>query len=98
MKYLKVEQLENKNQFVIFTGEETYFQSYSSVVAMVKNGVLTLGKDWDYSHTTLKPLYLFLDNIVYVKEWANEIKYSNNKRQTIQKLINEKKIKFNKNL
>ena len=45
------------NQFVITDNEHnaTWFQSYTSVIALVNNGILFLDKDkWDYSRTTAK--------------------------------------------
>ena len=99
---MKVSNFYNKNQFIIETGKETYFQSYESTIAKIdKNGVLTLGNDWDYSKTTLKHLYLFIKD--YKDLLNNEIrgffKYefitSKNKKQYIQKLIDNKKIKMN---
>ena len=52
------------NQFVIETGKEYYFQSYSSLVVKVKfsehSWRLALGPDWDYSRTTMKHLHAFL--------------------------------------
>lgn len=49
------------NQFVIYTNNGTYFQSYNSVVAKIGNrGNLILSTDWDYSNTTRKHLYIFL--------------------------------------
>lgn len=45
------------NQFVITDNEHnaTWFQSYTSVIALVNNGILFLDKNkWDYSRTTAK--------------------------------------------
>lgn len=54
------------NQFIIRTNKGTFFQSYNSVVAKIDNkGVVTLGRDWDYSNTTRKYLYEFLRNNGY---------------------------------
>ena len=97
--YMKVEQLENKNQFIIYTGDTRIFQSYNSVVAIYKNGEgLTLGRDWDYSKTTLKHLYIFLDKYVYCDVWENSIKYCNNKRKALQEAINKSLIKYEEDL
>ena len=59
-----------KNQIVINTNKGIYFQSYKSVVCFVPHGDLEtiwrnkqkpiLGKDWDYSRTTVKHLKTFL--------------------------------------
>ena len=45
------------NQFVITDNEHNaiWFQSYTSVIAFVNNGILFLDKNkWDYSRTTAK--------------------------------------------
>ena len=45
------------NQFVITDNEHNavWFQSYTSVIALVNNGILFLDKNkWDYSRTTAK--------------------------------------------
>ena len=62
----KVKQLINDygnpaaNQFVITSGDRTFFQSYKSVVAMVKDGVLYVTDKWDFSNTTRKHFYIFV--------------------------------------
>lgn len=94
--FAKVEQLENKNQFVITTNEGTFFQSYDSVCAKVSSGVLTLGRDWDYSHTTLKHLYIFLDNYCY--SIYREIEGSKNKRAMLQKMIDDAIINYDEEM
>ena len=67
---MKVEQFYNKNQFIIFGGDAMVtFQSYNSIIANIDNrGTLNLGNDWDYSKTTLKHLYLFLDDYKYMTQ------------------------------
>ena len=43
------------NQFIIYTAEGNYFQSYDSVIVANNNGKITLdNKTWDYSRTTSK--------------------------------------------
>ena len=51
------------NQFKITLNNKTYFQSYNSVVASIskKTGNVELYQDWNYSNTTRKYLYQFLD-------------------------------------
>lgn len=97
-----VQQFYNKNQFIINTEKEITFQSYDSTIATInkKTGVLTLDKDWDYSHTTLKHLYLFLndykneiENFIYSKIFSAGFEYSKNKRAFLQNLIDNKIIK-----
>ena len=43
------------NQFIIEDGGKTVFQSYDTIIAVKKNGKITLDKNyWDYSATTSK--------------------------------------------
>lgn len=56
------------NQFIIEHEDKVYFQSYRSLIAVVKYGAdasITLGCDWDYSVTTLKYLRLFFGEYYY---------------------------------
>ena len=59
---MRVQQLKNKNQFLITDGNKIIFQSYNSKIALIDNTAktLTLGRHWDYSLTTKKHLTLFL--------------------------------------
>lgn len=64
---VKVSQLINDNnnpaanQIVIKAPNGVYFQSYDSVVAFYNNDhKLYLGRDWDFSNTTRKHLYIFI--------------------------------------
>lgn len=101
---MKVENFYNKNQFIIRGEGKTVFQSYQSEIAEIdKNGNLTLGIDWDYSRTTLKHLYLFLNNYIVLlntnlKEYIKELQNKSNKKAYIQKLIDKNIIKYNKNM
>lgn len=93
-----VEQFYNKNQFLIKGQDDITFQSYESTIATIdKNGDLTLFTDWDYSHTTLKHLYLFIRDYFCklnynTRDLLVALEYSKNKRAFIQKLIDNKKI------
>lgn len=97
---MKVEQLENKNQFVILGNYgEIEFQSYNSIIAKIsKTGTLEFSERWDYSKTTLKHLYIFLEKYLYNLDSfiQNDIIailfHSKNKKRDIQKLINDGKI------
>ena len=98
---MKVKQLENKNQFVILGNNgEIEFQSYDSRIAKInKSGTLELSIKWNYSKTTLKHLYIFLDRYFYsldkfIQEELKKILYENcnNKRASMQKLIDDEKI------
>lgn len=98
---MKVEQLENKNQFIILGDDgKIEFQSYNSLIARIeKTGDLSLSSRWDYSRTTLKHLYIFLDRYFYnmddfIQKELKNILYGkcSNKRASIQKLIDDEKI------
>lgn len=52
------------NQYVIHTNGDVIFQSYNSTIAIVHNGCVTLGCDWDYSRTTMKYLKIFLEGSI----------------------------------
>ena len=51
-----------RNQFNIDHDGIAYFQSYDSLIAKWDGRTLTIGRDWDYSTTTLK----------YLKQWMEE--------------------------
>lgn len=102
---MKVKNFYNKNQFLIESDELIQFQSYDSLVASIdkKKGILTLGIDWDYSNTTMKHLYLFIDDYRhYLKKDICELFIylyrEKNKRKYIQKLIDNKKIEYDVNM
>ncbi len=100
---MKVENFYNKNQFRIYGEGKNIFQSYESTIAIIENGSLTLGRDWDYSKTTSKHLYLFLNDYLWgldteIKNAIIEALEKTNKRAAIQKLIDEKIINYNENL
>ena len=97
---MKVENFYNKNQFIILGGDaKITFQSYNSIIAKIdKNGTLWLGSDWNYSKTTLKHLYLFINDYFNELEdftqklFGYEFNASKNKKAYIQKLIDDEKI------
>lgn len=96
---LKVKNFYNKNQFVIEEGKRIIFQSYESIIAIYesRSQLLILGRDWDYSRTTTKHLYLFINDYICNKE-IEEVNNRTNKREYIQKLIDNGVIKYDKNL
>lgn len=90
------------NQIVITDKGETTFLSYGTEIARInthkKNNNLSFTNYWDYSKTTLKYLYQFLND--YKGDLANNIYTnilnalkSNNKKQAFVKLIENKIIK-----
>lgn len=85
-----IQNLENKNQFLLKTNNFNIFQSYDSIIAVYdkKSKLLYLNEDyWDYSKTTLKHLYIFIKRYTYIKLEAMLFKYKNNKRKSIQYYI-----------
>lgn len=97
---MKVRQFYNKNQFIITGENKTVFQSYESTIAEINgNGKLKLFADWDYSHTTKKHLYLFINDFwdLLNRELRDSLwglSEAKNKRQYIQNLIDKKIIKY----
>lgn len=96
---MKVRNFYNKNQFIITNGAEVVFQSYDSTIARIKNGNLTLFSNWNYSRTTLKYLYLFLndyknslDGFIYSK--ISQLDNQKNKEEYLRTLITAKIIRF----
>lgn len=64
MLFSYVQQFHNKNQFVIYGHKTATFQSYESTICLFdEENEITLYKDWDYSNTTRKHLYMFLEEI-----------------------------------
>ena len=92
---MKVRQLENKNQFIMEDNEKAIFQSYNSIVAIYnkKTNTLTFGKNWDYSHTTLKHLYIFINQYCCIAQTSDFYK-TNNKRKYLQSLIDKNIIQY----
>lgn len=97
---IKVSQLENKNQFIIETSTNVYFQSYDSVCARYnkKSHTLYVNKDFDYSNTTRKHFYIFVCDYLHISDIENELYFVKSKRKAIKKFIKEKVIKIDKKL
>lgn len=95
---MKVEQFINKNQFHMYGINDGVWcdilQSYNSVVVKIeKQSKITLGIDWDYSTTTSKHVYAFLE------EYGNVNFYGiTNKRAYINKLIKDGVINYDANM
>lgn len=84
-----VSQFHNKNQFLLDLGDKIVLQSYESVVCIwdYAEHKLTLGYDWDYSNTTRKHVYMFIDE--YCNNEVREVLFTNNKRKAVLKAINQ---------
>lgn len=100
---MKVEQFYNKNQFHLWDIKKPidFLQSYNSLVVKIEHKtiknttkrIITLGRDWDYSTTTSKHVYLFLE------EYGNISFYGiTNKRKYIQQLIDTKEIIYDEKM
>ena len=68
MLNVKVENMKSRNgnyipnQFLIYTNEGVFFQSYSSIIAHRFQGQVTLDENkWDYSSTTSQYRNMFLN-------------------------------------
>ena len=85
---MKVEQFLNRNQFHIYGNDIDILQSYNSIVVKIVNEGcyqhITLGRDWDYSTTTSKHVYAFLDEYSKVRIYS-----VSNKRKYVRDLIKE---------
>ena len=88
---MKVEQFYSKNQFHLYGEGKHIFQSYDSKVVEVNyeggHYNVILGRDWDYSTTTSKYVYLFLEEFGDINFYG-----ITNKREYVRKLIKEGKI------
>lgn len=84
-----VKQFYNKNQFIIEDNDNNtiYFQSYASKIAKLDKNTNTLSiyEDWDYSNTTLKHFYLFLNDYCYRIYYL--LSDSTNKRKSFEKML-----------
>jgi len=99
-----IRQFYNKNQFIMNDEKKIVFQGYDSIIAVIdkKTGKIVFGNDWDFSNTTRKHLYLFLndykneirDYLQYNKIFHGGFDDSKNKREFLQKLIDQKIIKI----
>lgn len=73
------------NQFVINDGDDVYFQSYESLIAKKVDDEITVGKDWNYSRTTMK----------YLKKWFEDYcDMAGMTKENILKAIKSGKIKY----
>lgn len=78
------------NQLVSIDTDKIVFQSYESICCIIENtGRIILGRDWDYSKTTMKYLYIFL------REYAN---MQNVSKKSLKIAIKYKDIIFDENL
>lgn len=96
---MKVHEM-SRNAYIIenFETREVILQSYNSTVAILEreSGIVTLGGHWDYSVTTLKHVYQFLE------EYSPSLPYaycnSRTKKRSIENLIKNKYILYDPEL
>lgn len=81
----------NRHANVINRHGVLYLQDYESIVAKydIYNKILTFGKDWNYSNTTLKTIYNFIFEFVEVPE-IREVNNQTEKKEYFKKIINNK--------
>lgn len=86
------------NQFVIKADNMIYFQSYESICAKLNtlDRQLTFGSDWDYSRTTLKYLYIWMEEYAY-RIWS-KVDNKPNIRKALQELIDNGIILYDESL
>ena len=86
------------NQFRVETEKGVYFQSYNSVICFIPNGEgnIIVGKDWNYSKTTLKYFKEFIRS-----EDCNQMRklfFNNITKKEIEELIEKKHLRYIENL
>lgn len=93
---MKVHEM-SRNAYIIdnFETEEVILQSYNSKVAVYDKecDILTLGRHWDYSVTTLKHVYRFLEE--YIPTVMDKLATSRTKKRSIETLIAQGAVFYN---
>ena len=86
------------NHYVIASGNTFLFQSYASLIAEYNNesGILTLGRHWDYSVTTMKYLNQFLREYCYIV--YRKLPDGKSCADSIRKAINRALIVYDENM
>lgn len=92
---MKVHEM-SRNAYIIhnFETDEIFLQSYNSTVAVLdrESGIVTLGRHWDYSVTTLKHVYNFLEQ--YAPSISYNLCNSRTKKRSIERLIENNYIMY----
>lgn len=84
-----------RNQFTIYNDGKRYFQSYDSLIAEWDGDKLTLGRDWDYSVTTMKYLWIWLREECYTMVRRLDQYSGNSGAARIRKAIEAGEIEYN---
>lgn len=90
---MKVEQFYNKNQFHLYGNGENELQSYDSLVCSINDLEIILGRDWNYSNTTRKHVYLFLEEYGDINFYGIK-----NKKEYINNLIDNGTIRYDEKM
>ena len=94
---MKVNQYVHANQFELRGEGKICLQSYDSLVVEIDTTTypnkITLGRDWDYSTTTSKHVYMFLEDYTDINFYG-----ITNKRKYVNDLIKSDKINYNENM
>lgn len=95
---MKVRQFKHANQFILIDGNDVSFQSYESEVLRIKDNVVWFGRDWNYSMTTLKHLYEFVQEYCYWLwleiEETKKVNHFNSYVATIKYMINNDMLNY----
>lgn len=96
---MKVTEIRRKAYVInLFEEQKTILQSYNSTVVVIDRAkdTITLGRHWDYSNTTLKHIYSFLE------EYATDLPYafftSKTKKRSIENMIQQNLIQYDDSL
>ena len=86
------------NHYVMASGNTFLFQSYESLIAEYNkdSGILTLGKHWDYSVTTMKHLNQFMQEYCYIV--YRNLPDGKSGADSIRKAINSGLIVYDENM
>lgn len=78
----------NRHSKILKKGSTLYLIDYKSVVASynLQYAYFKLGKDWNFSNTTLKSVYSFIESFVDIAE-LKKVKEEREKEKYIKKLI-----------
>lgn len=87
-----------KNQYVVNMPGQIAFQSYDSLIAVydLDLSTLTIGRDWDYSMTTVKYLRQFIDG--YAFSIRAKLPTGKSYGDTIRKAIEAGLIQYDENM
>lgn len=84
MKMIRAYQFLHNNQLVIEYDNAYYLQSYQSLVVCItkKDLKVLLGEDWNYSKTTLRHVYAFIEEYTGHRPTRKELmtKWEHNQR------------------